>query len=179
MNWGGDGCCFTINLIVSLFNFKLFCLGRESSGWLLLLLCGGLCSVSLPLDMIPRPVIVAYPGNSYMYSSHKTKIWTLQYLPYIMDHQNLFANIVRKMAKIKKRYNQVPHLIQDTTRESKKNTINTTNMSLEASPFPSRWPQGSNEQTWKDEKHKTQKTPMIHKESTALERSIKIFYWSA
>ena len=31
---------------------------------------------------------------------------------------------VRKTAKIRKRYNQVPHLTQDTTWESKKNTIN-------------------------------------------------------
>ena len=46
-------------------------------------------------------------------------------------------------------------------------------------PFPSRWPQGSNEQVRKHEKHKTQKTQMIHKRSTALERSVKIFYWGA
>ena len=31
---------------------------------------------------------------------------------------------VRKTAKIRKRYNQVPHLTQDTTWESNKNTIN-------------------------------------------------------
>ena len=33
------------------------------------------------------------------------------------------------MAKIRKRYNQVPHLTQDTTWESNKNTINITNKS--------------------------------------------------
>ena len=43
---------------------------------------------------------------------------------------------VRKTAKIRKRYNQVPHLIQDTTWESSKNTINITNKSQEVSPFP-------------------------------------------
>ena len=31
---------------------------------------------------------------------------------------------VRKRAKIRKRYNQVPYLTQDTTWESNKNTIN-------------------------------------------------------
>ena len=31
---------------------------------------------------------------------------------------------VRKRAKIRKRYNQVPHLTQDTTWESNNNTIN-------------------------------------------------------
>ena len=36
---------------------------------------------------------------------------------------------VRKSAKIVKRYNQVPHLTQDTTWKSNKNTINITNKS--------------------------------------------------
>ena len=40
------------------------------------------------------------------------------------------------MAKIRKRYNQVPQLNQDTTWESNKNTINITNKSQEVSPFP-------------------------------------------
>ena len=40
------------------------------------------------------------------------------------------------MAKIRKRYNQVPHLTQDTTWESNRNTINIINKSQEVSPFP-------------------------------------------
>ena len=43
---------------------------------------------------------------------------------------------VRKEAKIRKRYNQVPKMTQDTTLESNKNTINITNKSQEVSPFP-------------------------------------------
>ena len=43
---------------------------------------------------------------------------------------------VRKAAKIRQRYNQVPHLNQDTTWESDKNTINITTKSQEVSPFP-------------------------------------------
>ena len=39
------------------------------------------------------------------------------------------------MTKIRKRYNQVPHLTQDTTCKSDKNTINITNKSQEVSPF--------------------------------------------
>ena len=35
----------------------------------------------------------------------------------------------------------------------------------------------SNKQTWKYEKHKTWTTKMIHKRRTALEQSVKIFYW--
>ena len=34
---------------------------------------------------------------------------------------------VRKMSKIRKQYNQVPHLTQDVTSESNKNTINNYN----------------------------------------------------
>ena len=43
---------------------------------------------------------------------------------------------VRKTVKIRKRYNQVPHLTQVTTLESNKNTINITYKSKEVSPFP-------------------------------------------
>ena len=42
---------------------------------------------------------------------------------------------VRKAAKIRNRYNQVPHLTQDTTWESDKTHLNTTHKSQEVSPF--------------------------------------------
>ena len=41
-------------------------------------------------------------------------------------------------------------------------------------PFPSRRPQGCNEQKRTHDKHRAQITQMIHKRSTALERSVKI-----
>ena len=47
-----------------------------------------------------------------------------------------FQSKVRKMAKIRKRYNQVPHLTQETTWESYNSTIKITNKSQEVSPFP-------------------------------------------
>ena len=40
------------------------------------------------------------------------------------------------MANIRKRYNQVPYLSQDTIWDSKKNTISITSKSQEDSPFP-------------------------------------------
>ena len=49
---------------------------------------------------------------------------------------NPVRHLVGKEAKIMKRYNQVPHLAQDTTWEINKNTINITNKSQEVSPFP-------------------------------------------
>ena len=60
---------------------------------------------------------------------------------------------VRKGAKIRNRYNQVPHLTQDTTWESDINTIKQHKQEPRGQPFPRRWPQNSNEQT---RKHKTQ-----------------------
>ena len=44
---------------------------------------------------------------------------------------------VRKAAKIRNRYFQVPHLSQDTKWESNKIKINITKKSREVSPFPS------------------------------------------
>ena len=69
---------------------------------------------------------------------------------------------VRRTAKIRKQYNQAPHLTQDTTWESRSNinTINITNKSQEVSPFPAgdhKAAMNSNEQTRKHEKTKTQK----------------------
>ena len=48
-----------------------------------------------------------------------------------------FSSIkVRKEAKIRKRYNQVPHLTQYTTWQGNKITINSTYKSQEVCPFP-------------------------------------------
>ena len=44
--------------------------------------------------------------------------------------------IVSKVAKIRNRYNQEPHLTQDTNGESDKLTEDSTNESQEVSPFP-------------------------------------------
>ena len=44
---------------------------------------------------------------------------------------------VRKTARIRNRYNQEPHLSQDTKRESNKITINNTKKSQEVNPYPS------------------------------------------
>ena len=39
------------------------------------------------------------------------------------------------MAKVRNRYNQVPHLTQDTQWENNKTTINITNKNQEVNPF--------------------------------------------
>ena len=61
---------------------------------------------------------------------------------------------VRKVAKIRNQYNQVPHLTQDTTWESDKTQLNITSKNQEVNPFlAGDWQQGSNEQTRKHDKH--------------------------
>ena len=62
---------------------------------------------------------------------------------------------VRKTAKFRNQYNQEPHLTQDTTWKSDKITIRHHKQEPRGQPFPSRCPQGSNEQTGKHDKHKT------------------------
>ena len=49
---------------------------------------------------------------------------------------NIFYIKERNTARIKNRYNQVPHLSQDTKWDSNKITINIKNKNQEVSPFP-------------------------------------------
>ena len=65
----------------------------------------------------------------------QSMIYYLHIMKICICHQDLVIK-VRMMAKIKKRYNQEPHMTHDTTWESNKNTINITNKSQEGSPFP-------------------------------------------
>ena len=60
----------------------------------------------------------------------------LLYLPITQLIYREFDIKVSKVAKIRNRYNQVPHLTQDTNGESDKLTVGTTNESQEVSPFP-------------------------------------------
>ena len=89
------------------------------------------------------------------------------------DEINVSFIKVRKAANIRNRYNQVPHLTQDTTWEIDKNRIKHHKWEPRGQPFPSRWPQGSNEETRKNDKHETYLTQMIHKRSIALERLLE------
>ena len=49
----------------------------------------------------------------------------------------IYVYKLRKTARIRNRYNQVPHLSQDTKRESNKITINIKNRIKEVSPYHS------------------------------------------
>ena len=71
---------------------------------------------------------------------------------------------VSKGAKIRNRYNQVPHLTQDTNGKVKNSQLDTTNESQEVSPFPVGDHKAHiNRLAQRHSKHKSEKT---HKIST-------------
>ena len=86
---------------------------------------------------------------------------------------------VRKTAKIRKRYNQVPHLTQVMTWDSNKNTTNITNKSQGVSSFPADNHKSAMNRHESIRNARLKKTQKIHKGSSALERSVKLFYCRA
>ena len=55
---------------------------------------------------------------------------------YTIDEFKDEFNKVSKGAKIRSRYNQVPHLTQDTNQKVTNSQLDTTNESQEVNPFP-------------------------------------------
>ena len=85
---------------------------------------------------------------------------------------------VRKRTKVRNRYNQASQLTQDTNGKVTTSQLDISNKSQDVSPFPAGDHKASiNRRARKFNKNKTEITQMIHKRSTALERSVKIFYW--
>ena len=85
---------------------------------------------------------------------------------------------VSKGAKIRNRYNQVPHLTQDTNGKVTNLQLDTTNESQEVSPFPAgdhkahinRCAQGHSE-------HMTEQKHKRSQKNYRLGAVSKIFYW--
>ena len=83
---------------------------------------------------------------------------------------------VSEGAEIRNRYNQVPHLAQDTNGKVTNSQLDTTKESQEFSPFPAGDHKAHlNRRIQMHSKHKTEKTSKIHKRSTTLERSVIYF----
>ena len=81
-----------------------------------------------------------------------------------------------KGANNRNRYNQEPHLTQDTNGKVTNSQLDTTNDSQEVSPVPAGDHKAHiNRRIHGHWKHKTEKTQKIHKRSTALEESVKYF----
>ena len=96
--------------------------------------------------------------------------------PIIGELLYFMVSKVSKGSEIRNRYNQVPHLTQDTNGKVTDSKLDTTNESQEVSPFPA----GDhkvhiNRHAQRHSKRKTEKHKKIHKRSTALERSVKYF----
>ena len=79
-------------------------------------------------------------------------------------------------AKIRNRYNQVPHLTQDTNGKVTNSQLDTTNDSQEVSPFPAGDQKAHiNRHTQRQSKHKTEKNITDPQKKDRLETVSKIF----
>ena len=86
---------------------------------------------------------------------------------------------VSKGAKIRDRYNQVPHLTQDTDGKVTNSQLDTSNESQEVSPFPAGNHNAHiNRHAQRHSKHKTENIKDPQKKYR-LGRVSKIFYWRA
>ena len=90
-------------------------------------------------------------------------------------------NIVSKGAKIRNRYNQVPHLTQDTNRKVTNSQLYTTNESQEVSPLPAGDHKAQiNRCAQRHNEHKTRKKPIKDPQKKyRLGTVSKLFYWRA
>ena len=92
---------------------------------------------------------------------------TSRYLNDILNINNVyFDNMVKvsKGAKIRNRYNRVPHLTQDTNGKVTNSQLDTTNESQEVSPFPAGEHKAHiNRRAQRHSKHKTEQK---HKRTT-------------
>ena len=87
---------------------------------------------------------------------------------------------VSKGAKIRNRYNQVPHLTQDTNGKVTNSQLDTTNESQEVSPFPvGDHKAHMNRRAQRHSKHKTEKSKEIPQKKYRLATVSKMFYWRA
>ena len=88
---------------------------------------------------------------------------------------------VSKGAKIRNRFNQVPHLTQDTNGKVTNSKVDTTNESQEVSPFPAGDHKAQmNRRAQSHNRRKTEKNNIIDPQKKyRLGTVSKIFYWMA
>ena len=86
---------------------------------------------------------------------------------------------VSKGATIRNRYNQIPHMTQNTNGKVTNSQLDTTNDRQEVSPFPAGEHRAHiNRRTQKHSKHKTEKNKRSTKKYR-LGTVSEIFYWKA
>ena len=110
---------------------------------------GRVCEITVSLDSIFRLVLCSREDVSF-------NSICLNVLALLVK--------VRKSAKIRSRYNQVPHPTQDTNGKVTNSQLDTTNESQEVSPFPA----GDHKAhiNRRAQRHSTHKTEHKHKRST-------------
>ena len=118
----------------------------------------GIVNITYPFHLVLWPMPQKHKVSVYdqVYHNH-----TLQTSPQHREEEqkNIYNNKVRKGAKIRNRYHQVPHLTQYTNGKVTNSQLDTTNESQEVSPFPA----GDhiahiNRRSQRHSKHKTDKT---------------------
>ena len=96
-------------------------------------------------------------------------------LPSWISHHK--STEVSKNAKIRNRYNQVPHLTQDTNGKVTNSQLDTTNESQEVSTFPADDHKAHiNRRAQRHSKHKTEKNTKDPQKKYRLGTVSKIFY---
>ena len=85
-------------------------------------------------------------------------------IKFTVQLQSMSTKTQSKGAKIRNRYNQVPHLTQDTNEKVTNSQLDTTNENQEVSPFPA----GDHKAhiNRRAQRHSKQKTEKKHKRST-------------
>ena len=63
-------------------------------------------------------------------------VYNVSLLHHVWEHYSAFTLKVSNGAKISNRYNQVPHLTQDTNGKVTNSQVDATNESQEVGPFP-------------------------------------------
>ena len=86
---------------------------------------------------------------------------------------------VSKAAKIRNRYNQVPHPTQDTNGKVTNSQLDTTDESQEVSPFQAGDHKAHMNRRERHSKHKTEKNIKDPQKKYRLGTLSKIFYWRA
>ena len=112
------------------------------------------------LKALPGKLDIKRHSPSILYFLGKLEQAVNQYFVHILSL--VTDSKVSKGAKIRNRYNQVPHLTQDTKWESDRLTVDTTNESQEVSPFPA----GDHIALLRAQRHSKHKTEQKHKRST-------------
>ena len=98
-----------------------------------------------------------------------------------MNIETAYTLNVSKGTKIRNRYNQVPHLTQDTYGKVTNSQLDTTNESKEASPFPAGGHKAHiNRRIQRHSNHKTEKKHTKDPQKKYRPGTVsKIFHWRA